>query len=213
VTIRKTVLGFYLLGALLLAGCGAEQATSTPIVTATPAPTGTTAAAISDTPTTGATETTAAPTDTAVAMTTPTAAMAPTTPTETGAMGTPGEATPTETGAVGTPAAAAGDPKSTVQAFLTAVQQNPTGTDAAKYLSSYLASRVDAGKSIASLLGVQNVWQSFTVGDPKSGELASNAVVRATLHFTEGDQMRDFSLFQDPDGWHITTIAPVTAGQ
>ena len=67
-------------------------------------------------------------------------------------MGTPGEATPTETGAVGTPAAAAGDPKSTVEAFLTAVQQNPTGTDAQKYLSSYLSSRVDAGKTIPSLL-------------------------------------------------------------
>ena len=125
-------------------------------------------------------------------------------------MGTPGGDADRR---AGTPAAA-GDPKSTVEAFLTAVQQNPTGTDAQKYLSSYLSSRVDAGKTIPSLLGVQNIWQSFTVAAPtSSGDLTTNAVVRATLHYAEGDQMRDFNLFQDPDGWHITTIAPVKSGQ
>jgi hypothetical protein len=229
VKLRIFALALGMMVMAVLAGCG-EVATPTTIPT--PAPTvpatDTTAPASTPTAPTAATAVSTATTE-ATAMSTATAEMTPAGTATEAAMTTPEGAataeatpysTPTEAGLAGTPApgtpAAAGtpslsDPRQVVQDFLTSLQTQPDGSASLSYLSDYQQLRIAAGKSIAALLGIQDVYQSFTVGDAQTS--GNRAVVRATLNFASGSQVRDFTLNSDSGAWTINSITPVQSSK
>src|SRR5436853_458416 len=77
-----------------------------------------------------------------------------------------GQETPTEAAMAGTPAAGGtpgtsgtptlSDPRQVVQDFLASLQATPDGSASLPYLSTLQQDRVAAGKTVASLLGIQN---------------------------------------------------------
>ena len=111
--------------------------------------------------------------------------------------------------AAGTPSLS--DPRQVVQDFLTSLQSQPDGSASVPYLSDYQQLRIAAGKSVASLLGIQDMYQSFTVGDAQTS--GNRAVVRATLNFASGSQVRDFTLNSDSAAWTINSITPVQSSK
>ncbi len=133
---------------------------------------------------------------------TPTAALTP----AAGATGTPGGATGTP-GASGTPLLT--NPTDVVREFLTALQAQPDGSTAQPYLSSLMQARVAAGHAVISLLGVKNMYQSFTV-TPAEANGAATVTVRATLDYAAGPQGRDFLLNNTAGQWSINAVTPAT---
>jgi hypothetical protein len=204
VKLRNVVLGLSLLGAVALTGCGGTDATSIPAagatvtVAETPAAAGTPTAMAAETPTTAmAAETATPPLATAT-----TAAGGATTPAA-------GDTTPAA--GEGTPAAAT-DPKAAVDGFLTSLQSQPDGSASRQYLSSLLQLRLDSGKTIAAIVGVQNMYQSFQTEAPVMNDAGTGATVRATLNYAAGPQVRIFSLNNDGGNWVINVITPEAGG-
>ncbi len=199
--LRNVVLGLGLLSAVVLTGCGGTEATSTPAV----APTATVAA----TSAAAATPTTAMAADTpttAVAAETATPPLATATTAASGAT-TPAAGATTPATGEGTPAAAT-DPKAAVDGFLSSLQTQPDGSAGRQYLSSLLQLRLDSGKTIAAIMGIQNMYQSFQTEAPVMNDAGTGATVRATLNYAAGPQVRIFSLNKDGDTWVINVITP-----
>jgi hypothetical protein len=210
VKLRNLVLGLSLLGAVALTGCGGTDITSTPAVGAT--------VTVAETPAAAGTPTTAMAAETpttAMAAETPTTAMAAetatpplaTATTAAGGATTPVAGATTPATGAGTPTAAT-DPKAAVDGFLTSLQSQPDGSAGRQYLSSLLQLRLDSGKTVAAILGVQNMYQSFQTEAPVMNEAGTGATVRATLNYAAGPEVRLFSLNKDGDNWVINVITP-----
>jgi hypothetical protein len=209
VKLRNVVLGLSLLGAVALTGCGADTA-NTPV------------AGVTETPAAATTPTTAMAAETptvATAAETPTTAMAAATATEplatattaAGGATTPAAGDTTPAAGEGTPAPAT-DPKAAVDGFLTSLQSQPDGSASRQYLSSLLQLRLDSGKTIAAIIGIQNMYQSFQTEAPVVNDAGTGATVRATLNYASGPEVRIFSLNKDGDNWVINVITPEAGG-
>ena len=196
--LRTVVLGLGLLSAVALTGCGGTDATSTPaagaVVTETPAATTPTAAMAAETPTAAMAADTATP---------PLA----TATTAAGGATTPAAGATTPAAGEGTPAAAT-DPKAAVDGFLSSLQTQPDGSASRQYLSSLLQLRLDSGKPIAGIVGIQNMYQSFQTEAPVMNDAGTGATVRATLNYASGPVVKIFSLNNDGGNWVINVITP-----
>ncbi len=199
--LRNIVLGLSLLSAVALAGCGGTEATSTPAVSATA-----TVAEAATTPTTAMAAETAT---TAPAADTATPPLATATTAAGGA--TPAAGATTPAAGEGTPTGAT-DPKAAVDGFLTSLQTQPDGSASRQYLSSLLQLRLDSGKTIAAIVGIQNMYQSFQTEAPVVNDAGTGATVRATLNYASGPEVRIFSLNNDGGTWVINVITPETGG-
>jgi hypothetical protein len=94
-----------------------------------------------------------------------------------------------------------GEPGQITNDFLLSLLQDPTGESSLKYLSRRLAAQVHGGGSVLSLLAVQSVYNSFAY------ELPSPTLVRVTLNYDGGPQVRSFQFVQEGGGWKIDTIS------
>jgi hypothetical protein len=211
VKLRNIVLGLSLLSAVALAGCGGTEATNTPATGATAtvaeaAATPTTAMA-AETPTTATAAETATTAPAAETATPPLA----TATTAAGGATTPAAGETTPGAGTGTPAAAT-DPKAAVDGFLSSLQTQPDGSASRQYLSSLLQLRLDSGKTIAAIVGIQNMYQSFQTEAPVMNDAGTGATVRATLNYASGPEVRIFSLNNDGGTWVINVITPETGG-
>jgi hypothetical protein len=206
VKLRNAVLGLSLLSAVALAGCGGTEATNTPAVAVT-ATAAETPAAAAATPTSAMAAETATTAPAAGTATPPLA----TATTAAGGATTPAAGETTPGAGTGTPAAAT-DPKAAVDGFLTSLQSQPDGSASRQYLSSLLQLRLDSGKTIAAIVGIQNMYQSFQTEAPVVNDAGTGATVRATLNYASGPEVRIFSLNNDGGNWVINVITPETGG-
>ncbi len=98
------------------------------------------------------------------------------------------------------------DPQSVVQSFLTSLQIDTSGQHSLKYLAPDLQSQIQDGTPVAQLLGVQHIYEWFTV-QPASIKPADAAHTQATLYFSDDGVERFFDLrLQDVGIWQIASI-------
>ena len=94
---------------------------------------------------------------------------------------------------------------SVVDAFLAALQTDPSGHDSLGYLSSDLQAEVAAGKSVAALMGLQNLIPTYTLAQSTSDNAADQAVVAATLNYGSPTVL-NFHVTQENGAWLISRI-------
>lgn len=97
------------------------------------------------------------------------------------------------------------DASATVNAFLTALQADPSGTTSLIYLSSALQAEVAAGRTVQSIVGVQNAIPTFTTTVTDDGQATGQAVVAATLNYSSLYDL-SFSLIQENGQWRINGV-------
>lgn len=95
-----------------------------------------------------------------------------------------------------------------VTAFMDEVLADPQGTDPAKYFDGPLQQRVERGESIASLIGVQNLPESYTIEPPTPNNTEQSAFVVVTLNFAQPEQ-RLFALTFSVGRWRIISVKPL----
>jgi hypothetical protein len=100
------------------------------------------------------------------------------------------------------------DAQAVVEAFLQAIQNDASGKTSVVYLSPNLEAEYQHGTPIGMILGIQNMYHSFTV-QPAVSTAADAAQVQATLEFSSGSEQRMFAVARQADRWQITSI---TAG-
>jgi hypothetical protein len=97
------------------------------------------------------------------------------------------------------------DAAATVNAFLAALQADPSGTSSLIYLSSELQAEVAAGRPVPAIVGVQNAIPAFTTSLMDDGQATGQAVVEATLNYSSLYEL-SFSLIQENGEWHINAV-------
>ncbi|MGB5052297.1 MAG: hypothetical protein WBO46_25330 [Caldilineaceae bacterium] len=99
---------------------------------------------------------------------------------------------------------------SVVDAFLAALQADPSGQTSLGYLSSDLQAEVAGGKPVAALVGVQNLIPTYSLAEVKEGSPEGQAVVAATLNYTSPYGLH-FYLTQGNGTWQISRIEPAVS--
>ena len=98
-----------------------------------------------------------------------------------------------------------------VDAFLAALQGDPSGQTSLDYLSSDLQAEVSGGKPVAALVGVQNLIPAYSLSQTDGGGAGSETVVVATLDYSSPYRLA-FYLIQENGVWQISRIeTPVSA--
>lgn len=96
---------------------------------------------------------------------------------------------------------------SVVDAFLAALQADPSGQTSLGYLSSHLQGEVAGGKPVATLVGVQNLIPAYSLAEVNEGSPEGQAVVAATLSYASPYGLH-FYLTQEKGTWQISRIEP-----
>jgi hypothetical protein len=96
-------------------------------------------------------------------------------------------------------------------AFFGALRQDPSGATSMKYLSSHLQDAVRGGHSIASIVGIQNMYSGYQAGPAISRGGGRAATVRVTLDYAAGPTQRLVTLIPEDGAWHIDDIADSSA--
>lgn len=96
-------------------------------------------------------------------------------------------------------------------AFFGALQNDPSGTTSMKYLSSRLQADVRGGHSVASIVGIQNMYPHYQADPAISRGGGRAATVRVSLDYAAGPIQRLVTLIPENGAWHIDDIADSSA--
>lgn len=97
-----------------------------------------------------------------------------------------------------------------VSAFLTSLQQASSGQQSIAFLSQSAQAEVAAGRTVPTLVGIQNMYRSFGVRPVESSSVNGRIAVQVGLNF--GNPMREaFYLIQENGEWRINTFAQHSA--
>jgi len=96
-------------------------------------------------------------------------------------------------------------PSDVVVAFLSAVQQGRNEADYSAYVSQALEQRIAKGALLSTLLGIQNDYLTFSVGNATI-DAAGRAALTATLNYGASASQRPMTLVQEGGAWQIDTI-------
>ena len=96
-------------------------------------------------------------------------------------------------------------------AFLAALEKDPSGKSSLQYLSTRLQGVVESGHSIASIIGVQNMYTHYQAAAAVSRGGGRAATVNVTLTYASGPVMRIVTLIPEGGAWRIDDIAATSA--
>lgn len=104
-------------------------------------------------------------------------------------------------------ALAAADASTVTLAFLGALEKDPSGASSLQYLSPRLQAVVKSGHSVASIVGIQNMYTRYHADAAVSRGGGRAATVQATLTVGSGPIQRLFTLIPEGGVWRIDDIA------
>jgi hypothetical protein len=90
--------------------------------------------------------------------------------------------------------------------FLKSLQGDPSGNSSLIYLSHKLQDQVRGGRTVLQLVGIQTIYQAFTLDGAETGASGS-ASLQVTLNLGPEAQSRIFLLAQEDGAWRISAIA------
>jgi hypothetical protein len=96
-------------------------------------------------------------------------------------------------------------------AFLAALEKDPSGTSSLQYLSTRLKGVVQSGHSVASIVGIQNMYSHYQAEAAVSRGGGRAATVNITLTYASGPVMRIVTLIPEGGAWRIDDISPTSA--
>jgi hypothetical protein len=99
------------------------------------------------------------------------------------------------------------DASNVTLAFLGALEKNPSGASSLQYLSPRLQAIVQSGHSVASIVGIQNMYTRYHADAAISRGGGRAATVQATLTIGSGPVQRLFTLIPEGGVWRIDDIA------
>lgn len=96
-------------------------------------------------------------------------------------------------------------------AFLAALEKDPSGKSSLQYLSTRLQGMVQSGHSVASIVGIQNMYSHYQAAAAVSRGGGRAATVNITLTYASGPVMRIVTLIPEGGAWRIDDISPTSA--
>lgn len=96
-------------------------------------------------------------------------------------------------------------------AFLAALEKDPSGASSLQYLSTRLQGVVQSGHSVASIVGIQNMYSHYQAEAAVSRGGGRAATVNITLTYASGPVMRIVTLIPEGGAWRIDDISPTSA--
>lgn len=96
-------------------------------------------------------------------------------------------------------------PVEAVSAFLDSLMQDPSGESSKQYLSQTLREDIDANHPVMDIMGIQNVYPSYSISNWGIEQDRNRAFVQVELNYGS-PMLRDFMLTHKDGSWWISTI-------